>query len=76
MNFNPYMAYGQGGGVPELPPARHPAQHFDPNGFYKYVQLSFAIVYPLKVFLVRLWLLIYRQQRRLPDNHICELRSL
>lgn len=40
MNFNPYVAYGQGGGISELP-ARHLTQHFDPTGFYKYGQLDF-----------------------------------
>jgi hypothetical protein len=42
MNFNPYVAYGQSEGISDLPPARHPQQHFDPKGFYKYGQLNFC----------------------------------
>jgi len=75
MNFNPSVAYSQGGGISELPLARYPTQQFDPNGFYKYGSFL-VIVHPLTVFVVRLYLPIYRREGRLPNNHIRELRSL
>ena len=50
MDFNPYVAYGHDGGMPELPPTRHSTYSFDPNGFYKYVRPNVASLYLLKNF--------------------------
>jgi hypothetical protein len=72
INFDPYMAYNYEEGLPH---ARLPIQHFEPNAFYKYGQLSFYNCHPLTVSLVRLCLPIYQQRGRLPDSRICELYS-
>jgi hypothetical protein len=45
MNFNPYVAYGQSGGISKLPHTQYSGRQINPSELYKYELLNFAALY-------------------------------